>query len=125
MDPRTKYLETRNDAYRGQSRNRQGAERNILARLARGTCMDCGLAFTRDNIHHSSWDHRESAMKTYNIGHMNKMIQSKFDEEIAKCDLVCLHCHATRTKQAIQDGRLKVGRGHKRSPPKDKDGIRE
>ena len=110
-----KTLRPRQMSYRGYDRNRQGAERNILARLDRGKCADCGLVFTRENIHHSSWDHRESATKCYNIGHMNKMVQSKFDEEIAKCDLVCLHCHATRTRDAIRDGRLRVGRGHKRT----------
>ena len=95
-------------------RNQQGAERNILARLARGKCADCGYVFTRENIHHSSWDHRDPSEKTRNVSHMNKMTTAKFEEEIAKCDLVCLHDHATRTRNAILTGVLKVGRGHRR-----------
>ena len=76
----------------------KGKERNILARIARGECVDCKMKVTRDNALSFDWDHRNPAEKTHQVSRMNARTDELFYVEIEKCDLVCKNCHAIRTK---------------------------
>jgi hypothetical protein len=76
----------------------KGKERNIMARIAREECACCKLKVTRDNAICFDWDHREPSNKIYPISRMNYKTDELFNVEIEKCDLLCKHCHAVRTK---------------------------
>ena len=58
-------------------------------------CTDCGYQF-----HHSAmqFDHRPGTIKLFAIGTKGKTHRIEtIQAEIAKCDVVCANCHATRT----------------------------
>lgn len=74
---------------RGKSRNRD----YINSIKESGFCKDCG----EDNPLVLSFDHLHS--KEFNISDAprNALSLGRIKEEIAKCELVCLNCHAIRT----------------------------
>jgi hypothetical protein len=76
----------------------QGKERNIQARIARGECFDCKLVVTRENSSGFDWDHRDPKLKSFPVSRANYKKDEIFQEEIAKCDLVCKMCHMKRTQ---------------------------
>lgn len=78
--------------------------------------MDCHLKVTADNIVLFEFDHTRD--KNYNVSAMTTMRDTKFQEEIAKCELLCANCHRIRTHKQRLDGRIKPsgGRPRKLSP---------
>jgi hypothetical protein len=93
---------------KGIERNKLGKIRNEMKKKERGNCLKCGLIVTDTNYHHFEWDHRDPLKK---IKEVSKMLQSpnkKIEEEISKCDLLCLFCHRDRTiTQALNNSRPK------------------
>jgi hypothetical protein len=57
-------------------------------------CADCGGFF-----HHAamSWDHLPGSEKISEVSHLTRFSRKAVLAEIAKCELVCLNCHAVRS----------------------------
>ena len=73
-----------------------GRERLLAAKLARGECKDCGLKVTTENASVFDFDHLYD--KKRQVSNMTTAPNSKFNEEINKCDLVCANDHRLRTR---------------------------
>lgn len=73
-----------------------GRERLLSAKLERGQCSDCQLKVTPENATVFDFDHLHD--KKRHVSNMTTAPNSKFQEEIAKCELVCSNCHRLRTK---------------------------
>ena len=59
-------------------------------------CSDCGQTYP---FYVMQFDHREGGVKVKSVALMvySTTRWAKVEAEIAKCDLVCANCHATRT----------------------------
>ena len=96
-------------------RRAYGKKLDIAARLARvcagpgnGECP-LGMKPTETTLHHFHWDHLVPAEKTWDVSQMHMKPDSDYNAEIAKCELVCLFCHADRTRAGGHLGRPKKG----------------
>lgn len=68
------------------------------AKIASG-CVDCGLWGPDELL---SFDHVRGE-KIISIGSQWDVSLERVKEEISKCDVVCLNCHAIRTNKRIQE----------------------
>ena len=84
---------------RQNNKAKKGKERNDKSKLDRKECLKCKLIVTETNTHHFEWDHLDHMEKDYTVGKMSCMSDDLYYVEIAKCDLLCLFCHADRTKE--------------------------
>lgn len=57
-------------------------------------CTDCGVKYPYFVM---QFDHLDPSQKSFNIGSFSTQSMSQVLEEIAKCEVVCANCHATRT----------------------------
>lgn len=57
-------------------------------------CLDCGF---KGHGRAMDFDHRDDTKKLYSISKMACFSEAKIQEEIAKCDIVCVNCHKIRT----------------------------
>jgi len=75
-------------------------------KLRRKECLTCKKEVTEHNTHHFEWNHRDPDEKLYNIC---KVVNKKkvYEEEVKKCDLLCLFCHADVTKVQQNNGSLR------------------
>lgn len=73
-----------------------GRARLLAAKLARVACADCGLVVTPENLDLFDFDHTTDT-KRYNVSKMTTCSTAKFNEEIARCELVCSNDHRRRT----------------------------
>lgn len=73
-----------------------GRARLLQAKLARAQCCDCGLFVTEDTACVFDFDHISN--KLLNVSQMITYSDVKFEQEIAKCELVCSNCHRLRTQ---------------------------
>ena len=66
-------------------------------KVKRGECADCGWGITIDNARVFDWDHREPALKCFELSQIpaGTSIESII-EEMEKCDVVCRNCHGLR-----------------------------
>jgi hypothetical protein len=62
--------------------------------LKEAPCTDCGIQFPP---HIMQFDHVRG-VKRFNLGSAQRYVSSTktIDEEVAKCELVCAHCHIDR-----------------------------
>ena len=95
--------------------HRMGKIRELEYKVARDECMDCGLKITHQNALLFDWDHRDPSIKRMNVSKMAKYGMKSFQDEIAKCDLVCVMDHRLRT---IERGPVKTDKRIGR-PPKE------
>jgi hypothetical protein len=77
----------------------KGKERNLNAKIKRGSCMDCKLLIDDKNESMFEWDHKNPSEKTFAISRMHARKDDLYYAEIEKCDLVCSNCHSLRTKK--------------------------
>jgi hypothetical protein len=110
---RKAVAEQRKARYKPKERRRseqsrvKGRTAVIEEKLRRGSCMDCGLAVTRDNYFCFDFDHRNPAEKAFTISSKRKDVaESVLQAEFAKCDLVCANCHRIRTHVQFKTGVL-------------------
>jgi hypothetical protein len=70
----------------------------VVNEIKKGPCLDCKQTF---NPWQMQFDHLDPSTKKFNIAsavHVAYMIKlPEILAEIAKCELVCANCHATRT----------------------------
>lgn len=77
-------------------RDRQERKRDELRAIKERTpCADCGEKYPYWVM---QFDHRDPSKKKFRVSGRSASFGSKeFMEEIAKCDIVCANCHATRS----------------------------
>lgn len=73
--------------------------------LLNSRCVDC---HTRDHIV-LQFDHRDPALKAFNISQAQHVHPRALLDEIAKCDIRCANCHVRRTAVQFNWWRLDVG----------------
>lgn len=78
---------------------------DIQEKLSRECCLVCKRKVTEDTLHYFEWNHRDPKEKSHNVSQL-VFVPKKYKQEVEKCDLVCLFCHADITKQQIADGGL-------------------
>ena len=68
-------------------------------KMARVGCMDCGLLITHDTISVFEMDHRDPALKLFEVSYSKSKGQTAeaIDDEALKCDMVCANHHRMRT----------------------------
>lgn len=77
-------------------------------KLSLGGCCVCGIEINTDNVHMFALDHREPALKLFQLSQAkNKYSPDIVKAECAKCDLMCHNCHHLKTHK---DGDHKVRR---------------
>lgn len=69
----------------------------IIQKLKARPCMDCGGQFPPYAM---DFDHRDSETKRHGVAHVLRFGAKSFQDEIAKCDIVCANCHRIRTWKA-------------------------
>jgi len=94
---------------KGRERNKTGQNRNNKAKLERKECFVCKLAVTEETTHHFEWDHINPSEKEHLVSKLNHRTDKLFFDEIAKCNLLCLFCHADRTKDQVKNGHFPKG----------------
>ena len=57
-------------------------------------CADCGIQYDWWKM---QFDHIDPSAKQHNLSEAHKLSWVKIDAELAKCDVVCVLCHADRT----------------------------
>jgi hypothetical protein len=80
-----------------RNKNKENKEFVAALKLARGSCFDCGLVITVDNIFCFDFDHREPRLKRFALSNSKCWSKESLKEEALKCDVVCKNCHAHRT----------------------------
>lgn len=82
------------DAAKLHRRNDFLKKREFVNREKSRPCSDCGVQY-------STWvmqfDHRDPALKLFDLSDFGSIGMEKIMAEIAKCDAVCANCHAERT----------------------------
>jgi len=73
-----------------------GRQRLLQSKLDRKSCLDCGLEVTPMNGLVFDYDHRGD--KRIEVSRLCYAPAAVFQEELAKCDLVCSNCHRLRTQ---------------------------
>lgn len=72
--------------------------RAIIVAAKDGPCLDCGAQLPAAAM---DFDHVRG-QKTKNVSRMLGSSVLALQAEIAKCDLVCVNCHRTRTTESVR-----------------------
>ena len=67
--------------------------REILLQKLGGKCVECGCTETLE------FDHIDPSTKSFNIAAGYTKPKKVLDEELAKCQLLCVSCHREKTKK--------------------------
>lgn len=78
-------------------KHRQGQATQNAEKLKRGECMVCCLKVTAETTYRFDFDHRDPALKTKDVAHLTHSNDSKIQNEMEKCDLLCALCHRDKT----------------------------
>lgn len=87
-------------------KNEYGHKRNLSEKLKREFCDKCKLVINENNAHHFEWDHIEPKDKIHTISKLQQRQDNIFYEELKKCRLLCLFCHADVTKHQRYQGEI-------------------
>ena len=68
-----------------------GEKRRKLLVKSQARCGRCGY---NRNPHALAWHHRDPSAKLLNVSQLMRHGWTRILAEIAKCDLLCLNCHA-------------------------------
>ena len=100
----TEYYKRNREAMNARTtitnRNLRQRNRDYLNQIrSKAVCPDCGLSFP-DKPWRMSFDHLPGFEKKADLSTMaNQAVSLKrLDEEIAKCEVICLFCHSDRTQ---------------------------
>ena len=93
-----RYLLRQVEYRRGKRARERGSGSGMVvtAKLARGSCLDCGLVVTVENAVVFDFDHRDRSQKSSRASGLHSRPQA-FRAEIEKCDLRCSNCHRLKT----------------------------
>jgi hypothetical protein len=90
---------------RGIENRKRLTDRHHQVKLDRKECLVCKRLITPETVHHFEWNHRDPTTKVERLARL--ILKPKlYDEEVAKCDLLCLFCHADETRDQIKGGKL-------------------
>ena len=82
-----------NEYQRAYQQARYVVRREIAVRRLGGVCTDCGSS---DSL---EFDHIDPSTKLLPIGKLWTASDERFDNELAKCQLLCKSCHIDKTRQ--------------------------
>lgn len=84
-------------------RVRRAKQINKIHKMHAKQCCQCGLRVTGHTTAAFDWDHLNRQQKTGNIGQMtmNGASAQQVVTEIAKCRLMCAHCHFDWTQRQL------------------------
>lgn len=86
-----------------KKRHAKYREYDINCKLERKECAICKREVNKENTHHFEWNHIDPTQKEYQVSYIVcKPIL--YNEEIKKCNLLCLLCHADITKEQHNTG---------------------
>lgn len=78
-----------------RQRDTRGEKAKYLQKLKQESgCADCKENYPYYML---EFDHREGEVKLFCISKSGSVSKQAFQDEIAKCDIVCANCHASRT----------------------------
>lgn len=84
------------------NKGRRLRNKQKLVELFGGLCMDCKQAWPPFVM---EFDHRDPALKAFNLGGTSMQFSwDRLVEEAKKCDLVCSNCHRVRTHKQRCEG---------------------
>lgn len=100
-ESRRRHYERNKEQYKEQAKQKKRELRDLVRSIKESTpCVDCNVSYPYWIMH---FDHVDDNK----VGNVSRMINNsgkvKVLEEIAKCDLVCSNCHATRTHARIHN----------------------
>lgn len=99
-DPRIKlvrnnHYKNNKEAYKERAKAKRQRLRDRLREVKNQACMDCGVKYP---YYVMDLDHRPGETKVCEPSLLvNCGSTRKFEQEIAKCDVVCSNCHRQRT----------------------------
>ena len=70
-------------------------------KLKRGECMVCRLKVTAETTYRFDFDHRDPTLKTKHVSGLVHSNDSKIQNEMEKCDLLCALCHRDKTYKKV------------------------
>jgi hypothetical protein len=89
-----RYYEENKHKYRARSRQRNNTLRRRIIEIKESTpCTDCGIQYPHYTM---DFDHVRGE-KRCNVSEVSKLTPKTFEEEVAKCEVVCANCHRHRT----------------------------
>jgi hypothetical protein len=90
-----RHYEANKELYRLRAKASRQDVRERLREFKDVPCMDCGVKYPPYVM---DLDHRPGEVKTCNPAKLPSFCSvKKFEQEIAKCDVVCSNCHRQRT----------------------------
>ncbi len=93
------YTKEQRRSYQSQYRARR---RESAIEALGGCCVRCG------SVKDLEFDHVDPSTKVCSIASMIDAAQDRFEEELAKCQLLCVNCHKDKT--SVEISRLMLGR---------------
>lgn len=84
---------TRDRVKRKKNRRKQTKKLWIREQKCR-PCVDCGVEYDWWKM---QFDHRIPGEKLFDIAHIHVRSWTTIRQELAKCDVLCAHCHLDRT----------------------------
>lgn len=95
---RKEHYEANKASYVQRAKNQQDKLKLVVLQLkSEGSCIDCGF-YAPGEPWLMEFDHREPTQKIDNIARICMLgSPKKLQDEIAKCDLLCVVCHRRRT----------------------------
>ncbi len=88
-----------------KDRERKYSGTEFIRKLKDAPCTDCGIKYPYYVMH---FDHRDPKLKRRSLAVMSTYSKETIMTEVAKCDLVCANCHAKRTYEGVQAGKIKM-----------------
>ncbi|MCI0458677.1 MAG: hypothetical protein L0Z62_17085 [Gemmataceae bacterium] len=99
------YYAKHKDYYLDLQKQRVERNRHRIRQAKDVPCADCGRRFP---YYIMDFDHRPGEIKLFNVSvaaGQPRLSWKKPEGEIAKCDVVCSHCHRERTHQRRKSAR--------------------
>lgn len=94
-ESRRKHYQENREQYKRRNREKRERLRAALREVKSVPCADCRIQYPHYVM---DLDHRDPETKSFDPANLvNRGSWRIFQEEIAKCDVVCANCHRVRT----------------------------
>lgn len=98
---RIEYYNRNKPSHIERNKKSEARLREYVLEIKRGNCLDCSVSFPEEPWL-MEFDHRDPYEKSGSIGKFIKNGSMRLlQEELDKCDLVCVICHRRRTARAF------------------------